>query len=290
MKTLRKIIEKIVNVLMVIVIIAILFCIYSIVSLKIFHRDYINVFGYSVFEVATGSMAKEINIHDAVVVKIDDEYNVGDVVTYKNGKDFITHRVVSIDQSYIVTKGDANNVNDNPIDKELVLGRVVKVLPEFGVWKKVLMTPKVTILILITLFIFSLLFSYNGKSIKIMSAEKSDDEINKRVNEEVNKKLSSMKRRKRAAKKVLDATQIINVNEIKDKLNTKEKKNFEETQIIDTKAIEKELKKEKKTLDATQIIDINDIKKMVNDDVPKKNKKTLEATQIIDISEIVNKK
>lgn len=291
MKTLQKIVEKIVNVLMVIVIIAILFCIYSIVSLKVFHRDYINIFGYSVFEVATGSMAKEINIHDAVVVKINDEYNVGDVVTYKSGKDFITHRVVTVDKDFIITKGDANNVSDNPIDKSLVLGRVIKVLPEFGVWKQVLMTPKVIILVLITLFIFSLLFSYNGKSIKIVSAEKSDDEINKRVEEEVSKKLSSMKRRKRAAKKVLDATQIINISDIKDKLNSNEKKKLEATQIIDTNKIKEKINvKNKKTLDATQIIDLNEVKKVVDNDISKKNKKKLEATQIIDISEIVKKK
>ena len=271
MKTLQKVAEKIVNVLMVIVVIAILFCIYSVISLKILKNDYINFFGYSIFEVATGSMVNEINIHDAVIVKINDEYNVGDIVTYKSGNDFITHRVISMENDYIVTKGDANNVSDNPIDKALVLGKVVKVIPELGIWKKVLLTPKVIILILITLFIFSILFSYNGKSIKIIASKQSEDEINRKIEEEVNKKLTSLKRKKRAPKKVLEATQVIDLSEIKEKINNEENKS------------------NKKTLDATQIIDVKKINDEIKKSDMKKNKKTLDATQIIDISQIVNK-
>ena len=301
MKTLQKIIEKIVNVLMVIVVIAILFCIYSVVSLKMLKKEYINFFGYSIFEVATGSMANEINVNDAVIVKINDDYNVGDIVTYRSGNDFITHRVMSMENNYIVTKGDANNVADNPIDKSLVLGRVIKIIPELGVWKKVLLTPKVIILILITLFIFSILFSYNGKAIKIVSSKHSEDEINKKIEEEVNKKMISMKRRRRAPKKVLEATQIIDLNEVNNKLQNSvsndtvkndvvsAKKSLDATQIIDLKKVNdkvvKEQKSSKKTLDATQIIDINEVNKKINNQV-KKNKKTLDATQIIDIKEL----
>ena len=162
---------KIVNLLIILVIIAIIFCLYFIITIKVFHKQYINFFGYSIFEVATGSMQKTINIGDAVLIKIDSDYKVDDIVTYKNGNDFITHRVVSIEDDYIITKGDNNNVNDNPIDKGLVVGKVVKILPKVGIWKKVLLTPKVIILIVLTLFIFSVLFSYDGKSIKIISSK-----------------------------------------------------------------------------------------------------------------------
>ena len=244
MKKAQKIIGKIVNVLIVIVIIAILFCAYCVFSIKVLNNKYVNLFGYSIFEVATGSMHGSIEIDDAVLVKIDSDYDVGDIVTYQNEDDFITHRVVSIQLDTIITKGDANNVNDNPIDKDLVLGKVVKVLPKLGVWKKVLLTPRVIILILVTLFIFSVLFSYDGKAIKIIASKKAEQEMDNKINDEVNKKVAVINRKRRRTKKVLDATQIIDVNKINE-------------EVIKSNS------KKKKTLEATQIIDISDIKKKV---------------------------
>ncbi len=236
---LQKIMSMIVNIIMIVVVIAIFFCMYCIFCVKVLHKDYVNIFGYSIFEVVTGSMKNSINVGDAVLVKINDKYSVGDIVTYKSGNDFITHRVISEKDGYIITKGDANNVNDNPIDKSLVLGKVVKIIPELGIWKKVLLTPKVIVLVLLTLFVFSILFSYNGKSIKIISSSKAQKEIDKKIEDEVNKKVASINRKKRFSKKVLDATQIIDISKIKSELSNKNKK---------------------KMLDATQIIDISEIK------------------------------
>ena len=241
MKTVQKIVGKIVNVLIVLVIIAIIFCAYCMFSIKVLGNKYVNMFGYSIFEVATGSMHRSIEIGDAVLVKIGDKYDVNDIVTYQNENDFITHRVIEIQNDSIITKGDANNVNDNPVDNNLVLGKVVKVLPKLGTWKKVLLTPKVIVLIIVTLFIFSILFSYDGKSIKIISSKKAQKEIDVKVNDEVNKQVAAINRKKRRSKKVLDATQIIDISEIK-KGNANNKK---------------------KTLDATQIIDVSEIKKKV---------------------------
>lgn len=244
MKKIQKIIGKIVNVLIVMMIIAILFCAYCVFSNKVLKNKYVNLFGYSIFEVVTGSMHGSIEIDDAVLVKIGSKYDIGDIITYQSGEDFITHRIVSIENNQIITKGDANNVNDNPIDSKLVLGKVVKVLPRLGVWKKVLLTPKVIALILVTLFIFSILFSYDGDSIKIISSKKAQKEVDDKINDEVNKQVAVINRKKRRSKKVLDATQIIDISEVK-------------------KEIKPNSSKKKKTLDATQIIDISDISKKV---------------------------
>ena len=245
MKKAQKIVGKIVNVLLVIVVIAILFCAYCVFSIKVLHNKYINIFGYSVFEVATGSMHGAIEIDDAVLVKIGSDYQKDDIITYQNGDDFITHRVISVQDDLVITKGDANNVNDNPVEKNLVLGKVVKVLPKLGVWKKVLLTPKVIALILVTLFIFSILFSYDGKAIKIISSKKAQKEVDEKINDEVNKKVSVINRKKKRSKKVLDATQIIDISKVNDKI------------------IEESKNKKKKSLNATQIIDIREIKKKV---------------------------
>lgn len=314
MKKLQKIIGKFVNVIIVLVIIAIIICVYSVFSIKVLHKNYVNFFGYSIFEVATGSMKEEINVGDAVLVKINDDFDVGDIITYKNGDSYITHRVVLKNNNQVITKGDANNVNDNPIDTSLVLGKVVKILPKVGVWKKVLLTPKVIIMVLLTLFVFSILFSYEGKSIKIVSSSKAQKEIDNKIEDEVNKKVAVINRRKKRVKKVLDATQIIDLNEINSRLKEKDiTKNVEVTQILDLDEIDakvheanngesleatqildlddiipkdnKKLKK-KKSLDATQILDISEINKINNNS---KKKKTLDATQIIDVSSLKRK-
>lgn len=242
MKKAQKIIGKIVNVLIVIVIIAILFCAYCVFSVKVLGNKYVNLFGYSIFEVATGSMHGTIEIGDAVLVKIDSDYQIDDIITYESGNDFITHRVISIEDDSVIAKGDANNVNDNPIEKKNVLGKVVKILPNLGVWKKVLLTPKVIVLVLVTLFIFSILFSYDGNAIKIISSKKAQKEVDDKIKDEVDKKVAVINRKKKRSKKILDATQILDINEINSV--SKEK-----------------TKKKKKTLEATQILDISDIKK-----------------------------
>ena len=197
MKKLQKIVGKIVSILIIFVIIVIIFCGYCVFSIKVLNHRYVNIFGYSIFEVATGSMKGSIDVGDAVLVKINSEYEENDIVTYQSGNDFITHRVVAKGKDQVITKGDANNVNDNPISSEQVLGKVVKTLPKLGIWKKVLLTPKVIALILITLFIFSILFSYDGKAIKIVSSKKAQQEIDDKINDEVNKQVASVNRRKK---------------------------------------------------------------------------------------------
>lgn len=99
-------------------------CVYTFVMTEILKKDYVNIFGYTYFVVATGSMSGTIEVNDVVIVKITDNYNVGDVITYIKDGSFITHRVVSVNDNQIITKGDVNNIEDDPILKENVIGIV----------------------------------------------------------------------------------------------------------------------------------------------------------------------
>lgn len=128
----------------------------SITSIYVFNKDYPNIFGYSYFEVRTGSMRNAIKEQDIVVVKIDDEYEKGDIITYKSNDSYITHRIVNIDDKKIITKGDANNLEDDPIELDQVVGRVVWIIPELGIILRVI-TDKTTIILL---FMFIILLSY----------------------------------------------------------------------------------------------------------------------------------
>lgn len=222
------------NILTIIVILAIIFCLYSFVSLKVLSKDYVNFFGYTFFQVATGSMTGTIEVGDAVVVKITDEYQLGDIVTYQSGDDFITHRIIEETDDYIIAKGDANNTNDNPIDKSLVLGKVVQIIPKVGVWKDTLLTPKVIILIFATLFMFSLLFAYNGKNIKIILGSTKENRFKSGSNvndDELDLELRRSKRKNRP-KKILEYTQVIDLKPLQN-INVKKKKSLEYTRVID---------------------------------------------------------
>ncbi len=163
-----KVIDKIGNIITYILIflitIIIIFMTYSYISLNLLKKDYVSIFDYTYFEVASGSMEPTIDKDDLVIVKLNSTYQEKDIITYSLNKEFITHRVIQIDSKTITTKGDANNSKDAKIKKENVLGKVVLIIPKFGIWKKVIMTPKVFSLLTITLVLFSFTFSYNNKS------------------------------------------------------------------------------------------------------------------------------
>lgn len=164
-KYLEKIFKIVTDILLFIIIIAIFFTIYAYYQKDILKRDYISYFGYTFFEVASGSMSDTINIKDLVIIKIgNDGLKVNDIVTYKSNEDFITHRIISINDNSIITKGDANNDSDRPVDRNDVLGKVVFVIPSFGVYRLVLFDIRVIISVLVTLILFVIYFSIRKKS------------------------------------------------------------------------------------------------------------------------------
>lgn len=164
-KYLEKIFKIVTDILLFIIIIAIFFTIYAYYQKDVLKRDYISYFGYTFFEVVSGSMSDTINIKDLVIIKIgNDNLKVDDIVTYKNNEDFITHRIVSINDNTIITKGDANNDSDRPVDKSNVLGKVAFVIPSFGVYRSVLFDIRVIISVLVTLILFVIYFSIRKKS------------------------------------------------------------------------------------------------------------------------------
>ena len=152
------------NILFVILGIVLVLCLYSFVSIKVLSNKYVNFFSYTFFQIGSNSMAPAITTNDLIIVKLSDEnIKVGDIITYEDGDTLITHRVQQVTQTGYVTKGDANMEQDKVILKEQVVGKVVKILPQFGVWFKVLSTPKIIVMICVTLFLFSIAFAYTGK-------------------------------------------------------------------------------------------------------------------------------
>ena len=100
-----------------------------------------SIFGNKFFIVLTGSMSPTIEVGDLIVVKDikPEALKANDVITFasKSSDNITTHRVKEVlndsgNISYI-TQGDANNVEDPmPVESEVLLGRVNKVIPKVG--------------------------------------------------------------------------------------------------------------------------------------------------------------
>lgn len=152
------------NLLFIVLGLVLVVCLYSFVSIQVLSHKYVNFFSYTFFQIGSNSMAPAITTNDLIVVKLlDDDIKAGDIITYEDGDTLVTHRVQSVNQTGYVTKGDANMEQDRAILKDQVVGKVIKILPQYGVWFKVLTTPKIIAMICVTLFLFSIAFAYTGK-------------------------------------------------------------------------------------------------------------------------------
>ena len=164
MEILKKIINIIFNILIIIVLILIILSVYYIFQMKIQKKDNASIFGYAFFEVATGSMSGTIEIGDVVIVRNTKDVEENDIIVYKENDNYITHRLIKKQKDKYITRGDANNSEDAPIDKEQVYGIVEKVIPKVGVWKKVLFSKEVLILGVILVLIIGILISLKNKT------------------------------------------------------------------------------------------------------------------------------
>ncbi len=179
MKTIRRIVEIISNTLTVLVIIAIFFALYGFFQIKVLNKTHINYFGFTIFEVVSGSMAPTINTYDLVVVKLTKDVKEDDIITFYSQNNFITHRVIDYkDDNNILTKGDANNATDKSINKKMIVGKVIYTLEKFGIYKRSLSDSKVAISIFSTIILFSVAFSITNK--KEDKNEKEDIKISEK--------------------------------------------------------------------------------------------------------------
>ena len=152
-KIAKTIVNIILDILIVILGIILLITIYNNIQIKVLGNDYASFFGHSIFEVQTGSMEPEISAGDWIIVKYDNNIELNDIVTFQQKDDFITHRVIESYNGTFVTKGDANNAKDKPISKEQIIGKVTKILPNFGIFRKTIFNPIVLLLLIGTCYI-----------------------------------------------------------------------------------------------------------------------------------------
>ena len=143
-------------------IIAIL-AIWTSIQLNVQNKEYVDIFGYSIFSTETASMSPTIEIGDIVFVKIGEEVQENDIITYKNGNAFITHRIIEIDGDSIIAKGDNNNTQDEAIQRNDIIGKVTYIMNNVEIWKNVFSDWSVIVPVIITVILFIILVSYKEK-------------------------------------------------------------------------------------------------------------------------------
>lgn len=119
----------------------------------IFKNDLPKVFGFAQIIVISGSMQPAVDVGDMLIIREQSSYQVNDIVTYHLDGNLITHRVIDISASEIVTQGDSNNVADEPVPLSAVEGKLVFLIPGFGDLLLFLKSPLGILLMLAVLFL-----------------------------------------------------------------------------------------------------------------------------------------
>lgn len=174
-----KIAKKVIEILAVILIYNIILIVVSSEN----NFNLINMFGYKSYVIKTNSMEPTINVNDVVINKKveQEDLKVGDVITFIQKGEVITHRITKIDddeeQVQYTTKGDNNNIEDTfKISYKNIEGKQVLTIPHLG---KIIQLLENRLLFLIILLIV-LIFMF----IQLINQEKKDNRREKKKNED----------------------------------------------------------------------------------------------------------
>lgn len=125
--------------------------------------------------------------YDVIIAKevSYEEIEIHDVVLHVEANTLICHRVVdkytSDGVNYLVTRGDANNVNDTPFSYSLFKGKVINVIPKVGKLVLFLQSGYLLLAIFLSIFLIStILFTLSylkDKKQKKLEANNSKDVV-----------------------------------------------------------------------------------------------------------------
>ena len=257
MKILQKILEYLSKILIFELIVL---CILAFISTVVLHKDYVNIGGYTFFIVASGSMSGTVDVNDMVIVKITDDFQVGDIVTYQADGYFVTHRIISINKDQIITKGDSNNTEDDPIGRDKIIGKVVAIFPFMAIFE--ILGAIILISIIVVVFNFEtifrkFIFRKDLSKLKTRESDRLDQEgysefiketlvnMRKRNNNKVKETLSkNWITRLRYVTKINELLRMGKYDVLKELLNSYEVENFEEEDPVFTLAVVEKLKRE----------------------------------------------
>ncbi len=153
-----------------------------------------SLFGYSLLNVKTESMHPNIEKGSVILVKLVDEKGVekieeGEVIVYNatiNGVNTtITHRLIEnhANDGFVITKGDANGFNDDPVSTDRVVAVVIKEVNFLSSFYAFLSNGFSFILIIIVpcLLLIAMQVVTIFKNAKALQQEKQEKELNQKI-------------------------------------------------------------------------------------------------------------
>lgn len=116
--------------------------------------------GFGTAVVLSGSMEPTLHVNDVIFVRPAEHYQQDDIVVYQSQGMLVVHRIKSIDGDTVITRGDNNNTDDDPIALSAILGKVGFSIPFVGLLVKFLKTPiGIFVIILAAVLFMELSFS-----------------------------------------------------------------------------------------------------------------------------------
>lgn len=181
--------QKIKNILCVIlyvILIPIILCnLFLIVQSIFFPNKTASIMGIKSYIIVSGSMKPEMNVGDIVIVKKlqkNDDYNVGDIISYHENDSIVTHRIIQIQESQkgknsYITKGDNNNAEDSfKVEQNNIEGKVIKIIPKLGLLSLFVENH------IFLLIIFILLYAFISSNVKKLVRRKRRERKRKEYN------------------------------------------------------------------------------------------------------------
>lgn len=252
MKVVKKIFRWIFDIILFIILAIALIMAYNHVQVNIRGNTYTTMLGYSAFEVATGSMSNTIEIGDVILVKLiepNEPVSENEIVVFTQDTTLVTHRIIKINGDQIITKGDANNKEDDPITRKQIIGKVVKIIPDVKMWKEIILTPKVLIPSSISILLLWLFFSYdkekNAKTTNKIIEKQENIEEDIESNEKPEKIGAKEPTKKTKGVKAENKEEKNSIKNSEDKNTTKSSKTTTKSKTNTTKTAKKNTTKSK---------------------------------------------
>lgn len=171
----KNIIKKVLNTIYYLFLTVIIIAIASIVYNKIkYPESPLTIFKYQIYVDLTDSMIPDLHASDIIITKkcSEEELNVGDIITYREGNVTITHRIIEkINNDGNIqykTKGDNNSaIDDKLITYNDIEGKYFFKIPYLGFF----LIDRISLVLIVLLIIILIFFPYN----KIDFSKTKDD-------------------------------------------------------------------------------------------------------------------
>jgi len=187
----KRIKNIILGILTFFLVIILVFNIYNFVCIKVLHKDLATVNGYAVLEVISRSMEPTIKKGDMIIINTKaKDYKVNDIITFRDKEgSLVTHKIISLDEDTMITKGDNNNTEDGMSERSAIVGKYVKKIAGLGVILASLKSPITMVMIfVIGVLVCFLLSTDKDGNLILDSEEKEFQEFLKMKEEKENKK------------------------------------------------------------------------------------------------------